>query len=126
MRAIVPPGTEGLVQRFGFSAAAEGRGLVFVSGQLGNRADGTVASDPAEQFEDAFSNVASVLAAAGTGWDRVVEITSFHVGLNAHLGTFTTVKARHVAEPFPAWTAIGVSELAIPDALVEIRVVAEA
>ena len=34
------------------------------------------------------------------------------------------VKDRYLTDPYPAWTAIGVSELAAPAALVEVRVVA--
>ena len=31
-------------------------------------------------------------------------------------------KDRYIHQPYPAWTAIGISELAIPGGLVEIRV----
>jgi enamine deaminase RidA (YjgF/YER057c/UK114 family) len=126
MRAVVPAGTERSAERFGFSAAAEAAGLVFVSGVLGTAPDGSLADDPAEQLEAAFRNVGATLTAAGTGLDRVVELTTFHVGLRAHLPAFVAEKARHVSAPYPAWTAIGVSELAVPGAIVEIRVVAEA
>jgi enamine deaminase RidA (YjgF/YER057c/UK114 family) len=52
-------------------------------------------------------------------------MTTFHVGLRDHLGTFLKVKDRYLEAPYPAWTAIGVVELAVPDALVEIRVTAK-
>ncbi len=64
-----------------------------------------------------------MLEAAGADFGDVVEITTFHVGME-HLAVFGTVKADFLKEPFPAWTAIGVSELAIPGALVEIRATA--
>jgi enamine deaminase RidA (YjgF/YER057c/UK114 family) len=51
-------------------------------------------------------------------------LTTFHVGLREHLGTFVAVKDRYLEAPYPAWTAIGVVELAVPGALVEIRVTA--
>ena len=50
--------------------------------------------------------------------------TTFHVGLREHLGTFVKVKDRYIEAPYPAWTAIGVVELAVPGALVEIRATA--
>ena len=53
----------------------------------------------------------------------VVEMTTFHVDFDEHLGTFMKVKDRYVNEPYPAWTAIGVSALAF-GSLVEIKVVA--
>jgi len=48
-------------------------------------------------------------------------MTSYHVGLREHLAQFIAVKDRHIAEPYPAWSAIGVSELITDGALVEIR-----
>jgi enamine deaminase RidA (YjgF/YER057c/UK114 family) len=123
---VVPPGTEASTARFGFSAAVEAAGLLFVSGVLGTGADGSLSDDPGTQYESAFQNVGATLRAAGTSWDRVAELTTFHVGLREHLAAFVAVKARHVTAPFPAWTAIGVTELAAPGAIVEIRVVAEA
>jgi hypothetical protein len=51
-------------------------------------------------------------------------MTTFHVGLQQHLGAFMAVKDRYLPAPFPAWTAIGVSELAFPGGLAELRVTA--
>lgn len=123
-RAIVPAGQERLHASFGFSGAVEAAGLVVCSGLLGVGSDRRLSPEPAVQFVDAFRNVEAMLAAAGCGWDDVVELTTFHVGLRRHIEAFTGVKARFVTEPFPAWTAIGVVELAMEGALVEIRAVA--
>jgi hypothetical protein len=41
-----------------------------------------------------------------------------------HIGAFMRVKDRYLPEPFPAWTAIGVVELAVPGGLVEVRATA--
>jgi enamine deaminase RidA (YjgF/YER057c/UK114 family) len=56
----------------------------------------------------------------------VAELTSYHVDLRKHLDDFIAVKDRHIQRPYPAWSAIGVSELITPGALVELRVVATA
>lgn len=37
---------------------------------------------------------------------------------------FINALARFVGEPYPAWTAVEVAGLALPDAVVEIKVVA--
>jgi enamine deaminase RidA (YjgF/YER057c/UK114 family) len=98
--------------------------MLYCSGQLGWAGPGkTVPADPKEQFKLAFENVGLVLAAAGADFDDIVEITTFHVGMQ-HLAVFSAVKADFIKQPYPAWTAIGVSELAIPGALVEIRITA--
>lgn len=98
--------------------------LVFLSGQTGCRPDGTVAADPEQQFRDAFGFLQANLAAAGLSLADVVEMTTYHVELRRHLSTFTRVKDEHVAAPYPAWTAIGVSELITEGTLIELRVIA--
>ena len=59
-------------------------------------------------------------------FDNVVDMTTYHVGLQAHLAEFVRVKDEFVKEPYPAWTAIGVAELAVPGARVEVKVVGQA
>ena len=122
--AIIPESQRRTNERYRFSAAIRTGEVVHCSGQIGNAADGSLASDPAGQFEQAFANVAEVLAEAGGSWADVVEMTTFHVGLAEHLAAFAGVRNRWVQEPYPAWTAVGVAELAAPTALVEVKVVA--
>ena len=47
-------------------------------------------------------------------------MTTYHVGLRDHLDDFVKVKDEFIAEPYPAWSAIGVSELITAGTLVEI------
>lgn len=107
-----------------FSPVVESNGFVFLSGQTGCRSDNSISPDPETQFRDAFGHVAGNLAAAGLTFHDVVEMTSYHVGLRKHLDAFTRVKDEFIKPPYPAWTAIGVSELISEGSLVEIRVVA--
>ena len=53
----------------------------------------------------------------------IVDLTSFHDDMR-DLSLFMQVKDRYLTRDFPAWTAIGITELAIPGGLVEIRVTA--
>jgi enamine deaminase RidA (YjgF/YER057c/UK114 family) len=122
--AVIPEADKAANAQFRFSAGIRSGDLLHCSGQLGSDENGVI-EDPEAQFDQAFRRVGAVLEEAGGSWDDVVEMTSFHVGLSAHLGTFMKVKARWITEPFPAWTAIGVSELALPGALVEVKVVAD-
>ncbi|MBT3703777.1 MAG: hypothetical protein HOE62_10375 [Alphaproteobacteria bacterium] len=80
--------------------------------------------DPEAQFDAAFVAVRAVLEAAGTGMNEIVNMTTYHVDISTHMAVFMQVKDRHVTAPWPAWTAIGVSELIIPGGLMEISVVA--
>jgi enamine deaminase RidA (YjgF/YER057c/UK114 family) len=98
---------------------------VFFSGVTGTRPDLTVSSDPETQFRDTFQFLKKNLAQAGLGFDDIVEMMTYHVGLREHLDMFVKVKDEFVSHPFPAWTAIGVSELITEGTLLEIRVIAK-
>jgi enamine deaminase RidA (YjgF/YER057c/UK114 family) len=98
--------------------------FVFLSGQTGCRPDGTVATDPERQFRDAFEFMKANLAAADLTFDDVVEMTTYHVGLRTHLAAFMRAKDECIFPPYPAWTAIGVTELITEGTLLEIRAIA--
>jgi len=121
---IIPQGMEASYERLHFAPAVRDRDRLYCSGQLGTGADGKLADDPEAQFGQAFENVRTVLAKAGADFADVLEMTTYHVDLQAHIRAFMAAKDRYVQEPYPAWTAIGISELAMPGALVEIRVIA--
>jgi enamine deaminase RidA (YjgF/YER057c/UK114 family) len=123
-KRIVPASMSAFYEQFHFAPAVVDGDHVRCSGQLGHRADGTMVEEPEAQFVQAFENVKMILEEAGVSMDNIIEMTTFHVGLNEHLPTFLGVKDKYVKDPYPAWTAIGISELALPGALVEIRVTA--
>lgn len=97
--------------------------MLFVSGQVGSRTDGSPEPDFAKQVEVAFANLASVLDAAGCGFDDVIDMTTFHTDPENQFPTIMEVKSRIFAEtPHPTWTAVGVNWLAGFD--FEIKVIA--
>ena len=98
--------------------------FVFFSGVTGCRPDYTVATDPEQQFRDAFEFLKANLAAANMTFSNVVEMTTYHVDLRQHLALFVKVKDAYIGAPYPAWTAVGVIELITEGTLVEIRVIA--
>ena len=120
---VVPKEDQMAYERFHFAQAAKANGLVICSGQLGTAADGSVPDSVEEEFHNAWASVGRVLREAGLDYGDIVDITSFHVGLRENLGAFVKVKDEFVKEPYPAWTAIGISELAVEGARVEIRVI---
>lgn len=107
---------------FHFAAGVKVGNLLLCSGQIGTNDKGRCPEDPAEQFRLAFEHVKTILDEAGATMDDIVEMTTFHVDMSDHLATFMGVKDEFVSEPYPAWTAIGCTELAMPGGLVEIRV----
>jgi enamine deaminase RidA (YjgF/YER057c/UK114 family) len=121
--AIVPPELAGASAAYRYSPAvlAEAPQLLFVSGQVGRDPEGNAIPEAREQYVAAFENVKSVLAHAGADFGDVVELVTFHVSFE-DFDVFTAVKDEYVRGPvFPAWTGVGVTALALPGLLVEIK-----
>ncbi len=121
---IIPAASQGSYDNFHFAPAVRDGDNLRLSGVIGTDARGKADPDPATQFRQAFEGVRAVLAEVGADMADVTEFTTFHVDLQKHMGTFMTVKDEFVQAPYPAWTAIGITELAIPGGLVEIQVIA--
>jgi enamine deaminase RidA (YjgF/YER057c/UK114 family) len=121
---INPPASKTTYDRFHFSQAVRVGDTLVCSGQLGLGSNGRPPADMTEEFRAAWRAVGSVLEAAGLGYGDIVEYTTFHVGLQATLAAFMKARDEFLHEPWPAWTAIGITELAVPGAHVEIRVTA--
>lgn len=117
-----PDGT--LYEHWHFAQAVRTGELLLCAGQLGTTADLGVPPEFVDEARNAWAAVGRVLAAAGLGFEDIVEYTSYHVGLQASLPDFMKARDEVLAEPWPAWTAIGVSELAVPGARLEIRITA--
>jgi enamine deaminase RidA (YjgF/YER057c/UK114 family) len=77
------------------------------------------------QFRDVFQFVGMHLRAANLRFEHIVDLTTYHVDLRKHLVDFVRVKDEFIHEPFPTWTAVGISELITPGALVEARIIAQ-
>jgi enamine deaminase RidA (YjgF/YER057c/UK114 family) len=108
--AVFPTNRHALYEKHGYSAAIRSGDLLFVSGQVGSREDGSPEPDFAQQVERAFQSLRAVLGAAGCRLDDVVDITSFHTDPERQFGTFLEAKSRHFYQkPYPNWTAIGVN-----------------
>jgi enamine deaminase RidA (YjgF/YER057c/UK114 family) len=124
MKTVVPAWMKPVCDAYAFPAAVIDGDLVRCSGVIGFKPDLSVPAEPEAQFTLAFENLKGVLEEAGTGFADVVEMNTYHVGLQAHMQTFVSVKNRFMKPPYAAWTAIGITELALPGALVEIQVTA--
>ena len=124
-KVIIPSGLRKKYDDWHFSPAVESGGFIFVSGCTGTKPDGTISSDEKEQFHQAFKTAEKSLIEAGLSFSNVIEMTTYHVGLRKHLEIFMSVKDEFIPEPFPAWTAIGITELAVEGAMIEIQIIAK-
>jgi enamine deaminase RidA (YjgF/YER057c/UK114 family) len=106
----------------GYSPAilAEGKRLLFISGQgpEDNKADMET------QIRQTFDRIGILLKAAGATFANVVIIRSYWVHLQRDLPIFRKVRREYLVEPYPAATAVGTPELAIPGLELEIEAIA--
>jgi enamine deaminase RidA (YjgF/YER057c/UK114 family) len=121
---IIPPGQERVYQSWHFAPAVRTGNTIYVSGVIGMGPDGKVPEDPAEEFAAAFEQLAGTLAAGGASLDDIVEMTTFHVDMADTLGAFVAAKDAVITDPYPAWTAIGCTELAVPGGRAEVKATA--
>ena len=116
-----------LVERFNYSPAVKVGNMLYCAGQVGRDADMKVIDSSLEDhIVAAWENLGKVLRAAGADYQDIVEMTTYHVGLQEHLPLFLEIRDRYIPRgPVPhAWTAIGVSELTFPGQLVELKAIA--
>jgi len=121
--AIFPAKRQALYEAHRYSAAIRSGDLLFVSGQVGSREDGSPEPVFESQVRLAFANLRAVLAAAGCSLEDVVDVTTFHTDPEAQVETVMAVRAEEIGDPpYPNWTAVGVTWLAGFD--FEIKVIA--
>jgi enamine deaminase RidA (YjgF/YER057c/UK114 family) len=123
-KALFPAGSRTTAGAIKLSPGVLSGNHVFVTGMTGSRTDGTMPDDISEQFRNAFEKIGAVLREAGLGFESIVDMTSYHVGLREHFDAFCAVRAEYVTEPYPAWTAVEVAGLRRQGAVVEIKVIA--
>lgn len=121
---LVTTGGQFMYDRFHFAEAVRHGDLLLCSGIIGTNEKGKLPATVEEEFDLAWLKVRNLLAAAGTTSASILEYTSYHVGLQAHMAAFMAARDKALIAPWPAWTAIGITELAVPGAHVEIRVTA--
>lgn len=112
-KAIFPRRPHALYQEHGYSPAILSGDLLFASGMVGAREDGTPEPDLEKQVRLAFENLREVLEAAGCTFDDVVDVTMFLVDPEASLGfVLDAMKRAFPHEPLANVTAVGVTWLA--------------
>lgn len=121
--AIFPASRHALYDVHQYSAAIRHGGLLFISGQVGSREDGSPEPVFEDQVRRAFANLRAVLAAAGATFDDVIDVISFHTDPQTQFEKMMAIRAEEIGEPpYPTWTAVGVTWLAGFD--FELKVVA--
>lgn len=121
---IVPEAMKLIPERLGYAPAVKVGNMLFCSGQIGRTPELEVVVDPEQQFIAAWENLRLVLEAGGCTYQDVVEMTTYHVAIAEHMELYKKVRDRLFPRATCAWTAIGVTALAHPALLLEIKCVA--
>jgi enamine deaminase RidA (YjgF/YER057c/UK114 family) len=100
-----------------------GSELVFVSGQVAMRPDGSIPESFAEQVEVTLENLRACLDAHGLGLDAVVKLGVFVVpGQDFQL--LRAARERYFGAHRPTSTSVYVPQLASPKFLIEVEAIA--
>ncbi|MCV4275600.1 RidA family protein [Pseudomonas capsici] len=112
-KPIVPIHTPNAASPGGhYSQAVRHQGLLWVSGQLPVRADGSHSvTEPFEvQAAIALSNLMAILEKAGSGVDDLLKVTVYIVGIE-HWPAFDQLYARYLGQHRPARAVVPVPVL---------------
>ena len=125
-RIIRPDGMADPGPTRAYSHAVAAGGLLFLAGQTGTDAP----DDPGigrfeRQARRVFSRMETILKAAGLDLDSLVTMTVFITDIR-YGDEFVRLRGEILQRDFPASALIGVSQLASPDALIEIQAIAAA
>lgn len=110
--------------------------LLFLSG-VGPRERGTkkipgveldgegniVSYDIEAQCRSVFNNVRMILEDAGSGWDRIVDVTVFLTNMKDDFATYNRIYAEYFKDNLPCRTTVEINCLPTPIAI-ELKVVA--
>jgi enamine deaminase RidA (YjgF/YER057c/UK114 family) len=116
--------------RYGFSQAIEvsnASRVLYCAGQASVDDTGKPVhvGDMRKQIEQAFSNLQSVLEAAGLGLANVVRLNYYTTDVDAFMGASDVVgRVLMEAACQPSGTLLGISKLAFPGLMVEIEATA--
>jgi enamine deaminase RidA (YjgF/YER057c/UK114 family) len=112
---LVPQHWTGFYESTHIPAAVREGDRLYVTGHTGADPDGSFSADPETQIRQTFRLIS---------WADVVELNSYHVGLQAQAEILLAIAGEFLHDPYPAWTAVGVTELFDEGAVVEISCVA--
>lgn len=125
-QSINTPATQMMYDNLHFAQATRVDDTIWVSGQVGIDEDMQPAEGMEAQARLAFQGLQAVLEAAGASMADVVELMTFHTDLRGDMSGFVKVKDEFLPDRYPSWSAVGITQLAMPELCVEIRAVAVA
>src|SRR5699024_6968374 len=92
--AIFPSARQELYTINQYSPAIRSGDLLFVSGQVGSREDGSPEPIFEHQVQLAFDNLSAVLEAAGCSFDDIIDVTTFHTNPEMQFEAVNTARLK--------------------------------
>ena len=103
------------------SAVTEGDGYIYVSGQSGNRSDGTLPNDFVQEASQSLENIKSLLTSSSLGMENVVYI-QVHLLDVGNYRALNDVFKKYFSSNAPAGAVLGVAR--IPQGSIQISAIA--
>lgn len=124
-RTITPPEFEGQgSDRVPFSPGLLDGNTLYVSGQIGaDLHTRTIPNDFEAEVRTCFENIRIVLQAAGMDYENIDFVQVYLVNMD-QFARMNAVYASIIKSPRPARVTVGVTQLAVPKAHIEISVIA--
>lgn len=106
---------------FGFAGTLRYGDTLYVSGIVADVFPGETLE---QGYVRAYDRLDKILKAAGSSWDDVVDLTTFHTDVVRQLPVLAEVQKRYVKPPYPAWVAVGTTRLIPNYGVTEFKIVA--
>jgi 2-iminobutanoate/2-iminopropanoate deaminase len=124
MRKLTPSGIAGPAANYALGIEVVNPTLIVTTaGIVGDRPDGTISDDPAEQAAELWRSVGAILAEAGMGPSDIVSYITYAV-VGVDRTSLQDARDRFLAGHVATSTLIYVPQLARPQWLVEVQVTA--
>ena len=120
---VNPPGVHTPIGYSHTAVVPAGTDLVFLSGQVGVRPDGSTPTTLEEQADQMFNNITTLLQAHGLTASAIVKLTLFVVA-GQDIRTVRAARVKMLGSHAPTSTAVFISQLVDPKLLVECEVIA--
>ena len=119
-KGLFPEGAPAAAAGYSPALSAQGQRILLISGQ----GPKDRSADMETQIRQTMDKLGILLKAAGASFANVVMIRTYWLHLQRDLEIYRKVRRDYLIEPYPASTAVGVTELATPDLELEIEAVA--
>ena len=113
-------------KEYGYAQAVKNGDTLWISGQLGHDTEGNLAEGMENQFEKTYDNIRTLLNNFGMNEDDIVEEVIYVTDMAAAFQARKKIGKDFYPDPQRiASSIVGVTELALPGQMVEVKIVAK-